>query len=401
MDKLAINGGNPVRDTFLPYGKQWIDKDDISKVVKVLESDWITTGPILNEFETKFAELTDSKYAIALSSGTAALHVAVCACNLKPGDEAITSPFTFAATSNSLLFQGSHPVFADVKRDTYNIDPAEIKKRITANTRAIMPVDFAGQPCDIFEIKEIARENDLYVIEDAAHAVGADYNGKKIGSISDATIFSFHPVKQMTTGEGGIITTNNEEIAESARLYRNHGLSKDAVERFGKHGSWYYEMTHLGFNYRLTDIHAALGLGQLEKLIKFIERRTEIASVYNAAFEDVEEIRTPTVKTNIKHAWHLYVIEIIPDKLKVDRDQIFKAFRAENIGVNVHYIPVHLHPYYHDNLGCKTGDYPVAEKIFERVISLPMFPGMSDDDVNDVVNAVKKVVEHYKNGESE
>ena len=396
MEELAINGGKPVRETFLPYGKQWIDEDDISRVVEVLESDWVTTGPVLRKFEEKFAEFVGAKYGIAVSSGTAALHVAVCACRIKAGDDAVTTPFTFASTANSLVFQGSKPVFADVKRDTYNIDPAEIEKRVTGNTKAIMPVDYAGQPCDLDAIRDIAEDNNLLVIEDAAHAVGAEYKGKKIGSIADATIFSFHPVKQMTTGEGGMITTDNEEIVELARIYRNHGLSKDAVERFGKHGSWYYEMTHLGFNYRLTDIHAALGLGQLGKLNRFLERRTEIARKYNDAFEDIEEIKTPVIKGYIKHAWHLYVIEIVPENLRADRDQIFKALRAENIGVNLHYIPVHLHPYYREKFGYKNGDYPVAEEIFERVISLPMFPKMNDEDIDDVINAVQKVIGHYR-----
>lgn len=396
MDKPAMEGGKPVRDTFLPYGKQWITEEDIEKVDEVLRSDWITTGPVLREFEREFAHFVKAKYAIAVSSGTAALHIAVSACGIGKEDEVITTPMTFAATSNVVVMRGGKPVFADIKNDTHNIDSTEIKKKRTKKTKALIPVHFTGQPCDLDEIHEIAQENDQIVIEDAAHAVDSEYKGKKVGSISDLTVFSFHPVKNITTGEGGMVTTNDDQLAEQLEMYRNHGINKDANKRFGKEGSWFYEMQYLGLNYRLTDIQAALGLSQLKRISELQDRRKDIVKIYNKELDEIPEISIPYVKDNVKHGWHLYIITLKQNMLKVDRNKIFEALRAENIGVNVHYIPVHLHPYYKEVFGYKEGDYPVSEMIYTKIITLPLFPRMTDDDTYDVINAIKKVVQYYK-----
>jgi UDP-4-amino-4,6-dideoxy-N-acetyl-beta-L-altrosamine transaminase len=396
MDKPALEGGKPVRDTFLPYGKQWITEEDIQKVDEVLRSDWITTGPVLRKFETEFASFVKAKHAIAVSSGTAALHIAVSAAGIGKEDEVITTPMTFAATSNVVVMRGGKPVFADIKNDTFNIDSGEIKKKVTKKTKAIIPVHFTGQPCDLDEIHEIAQENGQIVIEDAAHAVDSEYKGRKVGSISDLSVFSFHPVKNITTGEGGMVTTNNDQLAEQLEMYRNHGINKDANKRFGKEGSWFYEMQHLGLNYRLTDIQAALGLSQLKRISELQDRRRDIVKIYNKELGEIPEISIPHVKDDVKHGWHLYIITIEPEMLKVDRNKIFEALRAENIGVNVHYIPVHLHPYYKDLFGYKEGDYPVSEMIYSKIITLPLFPRMTDDDTFDVINAIKKVVQYYK-----
>jgi dTDP-4-amino-4,6-dideoxygalactose transaminase len=281
MDKPAIEGGKSVRESFLPYGKQWITEDEINNVVEVLQSDWITTGPTLRKFEEEFARHIGVKHAVAINSGTAALHISVSAAGIEKKDEVITTPFTFAATSNVVLFREGRPIFSDIKKDTYNIDPNEIKKQITPKTKAVIPVHFAGQPCDMDEIREIVDDNNLIIIDDACHALGAEYKGKKIGSLSELSTFSFHPVKHITTGEGGMVTTNDDELAELLLMFRNHGINKDAVKRFGQKGSWFYEMQYLGLNYRLTDIQAALGLSQLKRLPEFIEKRGKIAERYN------------------------------------------------------------------------------------------------------------------------
>jgi UDP-4-amino-4,6-dideoxy-N-acetyl-beta-L-altrosamine transaminase len=395
LEKLAIEGGKPVRETYLPYGKQWIDDNDIQAVVEVLKSDWLTTGPKVSEFEEKFAEYVGAKYAVAVSSGTAALHAAVYAAGIIDGDEVITTPITFAASANCVLFQGGTPVFTDVQPDTLNIDPQKIEEKITSRTKAIIPVDFTGLPCELDEIHKIARKHNLWVIEDACHALGAEYRGKMIGSLSDMSVFSFHPVKHITTGEGGMITTNNSELASKLRYFRNHAISVDAHQRQAI-GSWFYEIGDLGYNYRLTDFQCALGIKQLEKIDRFLERRREIAARYNTAFADMPEITLPTVREYVKHAWHIYVIQLNLDLLTVDRAKIFAALRAENIGVNVHYIPVHLHPYYRKTFGYKRGDYPISESRYDRIITLPIFPRMSDDDVSDVIVAMTKAITNYR-----
>jgi perosamine synthetase len=388
---LAIDGGMPVRKTFLPYGRQSIGEADIQAVIAVLRSDWLTTGPKVAEFEEAFAAWIGSKYAISFSSGTAALHGAAFAATLKPGDEAITSPMTFAATANCVLYQGAMPVFADVSRDTLNLDPGECGRKVTTRTKAILPVDYAGHPADLDLFAALAEKHGLVVIEDACHALGAEYRGRRVGSMSQMSVFSFHPVKHLTTGEGGMVTTNNSLFAETLRRFRNHGVSSDARQR--QHdGEWFYEMVLLGFNYRLTDIACALGIQQLEKLESNLARRRDIATRYNGAFAETPGVIPPKVREDVNPAWHLYPIRLRLENLSAGRAQIFRALRAENIGVNVHYVPVHLHPYYRERFGYKPGAYPVAEDAYERLISLPMFHGMSDQDVDDVIRAVNKVM---------
>ena len=391
---LAILGGTPVRATYLPYGHQSIDEADIQAVVDVLRSEWLTTGPRVNEFEEAVAARVGARHAVTFSSGTAALHAAAFASGLKPGDEAITTPMTFAATANCVLYQGATPVFADVNTDSLDLDPEQLKLRITHKTRVIVPVDYAGHPADLDAIRSIAAQHGLIVIEDACHALGAKYRGRTVGSISDMTVFSFHPVKQITTGEGGMVTTDNAGFAETLRRFRNHGISSDAYQRQTA-GQWYYEMVLLGLNYRMPDILCALGDQQLKRLDANLARRREIAARYSEAFRELPFIVLPQTKPEMDHAWHLFPIRLQLEKLSADRSQIFSALRAENIGVNVHYIPVHLHPYYRDRFGYRGGEYPVAEQAYERLISLPMFHGMTDRDIEDVILAVSKVVEHY------
>ncbi len=391
---LAIHGGSPVRASFLPYGRQSVDEADIQAVVEVLRSDWLTTGPKVAEFEEAFAARVGAAHAVSFSSGTAALHGAAFAAGLKSGDEAITTPFTFAATANCVLYQGATPVFVDVCRDTLNLDPEQIEKKISPKTKAILPVDYAGHPAELAPILEMARRHGLIVIEDACHALGAEYGGQRVGSIADMTVFSFHPVKHITTGEGGMVTTNNPEFAQTMRRFRNHGISSDARQRQSA-GQWHYDMVLLGFNYRLPDIVCALGLQQLKRLDANLARRRDTAALYTAAFQELSGVIPPTVRAQVNPAWHLYPIRLNLEKLTADRAQIFRALRGENIGVNVHYIPVHLHPYYRERFGYKGGEFPIAEDGYARLISLPMFHGMSKCDVQDVVLAVRKVFHHY------
>ncbi len=391
---LAADGGVPVRSTLLPYGRQTIDEDDVRSVIDVLRCDWLTTGPKVVEFEEAFAAYVGAKFALSFSSGTAALHGAAFATGLKPGDEAITSPLTFAATANCILYQGSTPVFADVCADTLNLNPQEVAERITPHTRALLPVDYAGHPADMDAMLALAERHGLVVIEDACHALGAEYQRRRVGSGAHMTVFSFHPVKQLTTGEGGMVTTDRADYAEALRRFRNHGISSDARQRQAE-GQWYYEMTLLGFNYRLSDVACALGLSQLKKLEGNLARRREIAAHYSSAFKELAEITLPTVRDAVRPAWHLYPIRVRPEKLKVGRGEIFRALRAEKIGVNVHYIPVHLHPYYRDRFGYRGGEFPAAESAYEQLISLPMFHGMTDADAEDVIDAVRKVIGHY------
>lgn len=393
-DVLAIDGGKPVRSSLLPYGRQMVDEADIQAVVDVLRSDWLTTGPKVSEFEEAFAARVGAFHAVSFSSGTAALHGAAFAAGLTAGDEAITSPMTFAATANSVLYQQARPVFADVCADTLNLDPQEVQRRITGKTRAILPVDYSGHPADLDAIRILASNHGLVVIEDACHALGAEHCGRKVGAIADMTVFSFHPVKHITTAEGGMVTTSSAQFAEKLRRFRNHGISSDARQRQNQ-GQWHYEMVLLGFNYRLPDVVCALGIEQLRKLDANLARRREIAERYWRAFRELPGITTPVVRPGINPAWHLYAIRLNLEKLTADRAKIFGALRAENIGVNVHYIPVHLHPYYCEKFGFMGGEYPVAEGAYERLISLPMFHGMTDADVEDVIQAVIKVTTHY------
>jgi len=392
MERLAIEGGVPVRAEPLPYGCQWLDDGDIACVVEVLKSDWITQGPKVEEFETKVAEYCRAKYAVAVSSGTAALHAACAVVGITNGDEAITTPITFAATANAVVYCGGKPMFADVTEDTLNIDPKEIKKKLSHKTRTILPVDFAGHPAELEEIMAMARERGLVVIEDATHALGAEYRGRKIGSLADMTVFSFHPVKHITTGEGGMILTNNQEFYEKLKIFRHHGIVKDNLDK----GSWHYEIYNPGYNFRITDFQCALGISQLKKLDRFVQRRREIAAKYNKAFAQMEEIATPIEDKGVKAVYHIYVIQLRAELLKVGRKEIFEALRAENIGVTVHYMPLHLHPFYQREFGYRKGDYPEAERYYERAITLPIFPKMSDEDANDVIKAVHKVICYYR-----
>ncbi|HUA13869.1 MAG TPA: UDP-4-amino-4,6-dideoxy-N-acetyl-beta-L-altrosamine transaminase [Verrucomicrobiae bacterium] len=391
---LAINGGKPVRAKLLPYGRQAIDESDIQAVVDVLRSDWLTTGPKVAEFEEAFAVRVGAAHAVSFTSGTAALHASAFAAGLKEGDEAITTPMTFAATANCVLYQDATPVFADVQRDTLNLNPEELRRKISPKTRAILPVDYAGHPADLKAISEIAQKHGLTVIEDACHALGAEYAGKRVGGLADMTVFSFHPVKHITTGEGGMVTTNDAEFAETLRRFRNHGISSDARQRQST-GQWHYEMVLLGYNYRLPDFACVLGIEQLKKLDANLSRRREIAAQYTAAFRDIAGVIPPVVGKDVNPAWHLYPIRLDLAKLRADRAEIFRALRAENIGVNVHYIPVHLHPYYRERFGFRAGDYPTAEDAYNRLISLPMFHAMSEQDVQDVIAAVGKIFAFY------
>jgi perosamine synthetase len=331
---------------------------------------------------------------VSFSSGTAALHGAAYASGLKAGDEAITTPLTFAATANCALYQGATPIFADVSADTLNLDPEQVSRRITPKTKAILAVDYAGNPADLDPIRKIATDHGQIVIEDACHALGAEYRTRRVGGIADMTVFSFHPVKHITTGEGGMVTTNNAEFAETLRRFRNHGISSDARQRQSA-GQWHYEMVLLGFNYRLPDIVCALGIQQLTKLDANLARRRDIAARYTAAFSDVPGVICPAVRAEANPAWHLYPIRLDLGKLAADRAQVFRALRAENIGVNVHYIPVHLHPYYRERFGYRGGEFPVAEDAYSRLISLPMFHAMNDRDVEDVIQAVRRVTGYY------
>ncbi len=387
-----------MNDKFYPYGHQSIDDEDIEEVKKVLKSDWITQGPKIKEFEDIIAKYCNSKYAVAVSNGTAALHLAALSIGLKSGDEAITSPNTFVASGNCIIYCNAKPVLADIKKDTYNIDPNEIKKQLNKNTKAIIPVDFAGQPCDYKIINEIAMENDLKIILDASHSIGAEFKmgnkNYKTGSchFSDLSIFSFHPVKHITTGEGGIITTNDKEIYENLLILRTHGITKNPSLMKNNDDPWFYEMQMLGYNYRITDFQCALGISQFKKLDKFIQRRREIAKLYNELFENLEEIITPFEKNNVKHAYHLYVIKINPFKLAKSRRKVFEELRNEKIGVQVHYIPMHFQPYYHDKYNYKIGDFPNAEEYYANTISLPMYPNLKKEDVEEVFKRVKKII---------
>ncbi len=394
LETLAIHGGTPVRETLLPYGRQSLDDEDIQAAVDVLKSDWLTTGPKVGEFEERFAAWVGTKHAVSFSSGTAALHASAFAAGLKSGDEAITTPMTFCATANCVLYQDATPVFADVSADTLNLDPREVSKKVSSRTKAVIAVDYAGHPADLIALRELAEQHGLVLIEDACHALGAEHLGKRVGGIADMAVFSLHPVKHLTTGEGGMVTTNDAKLTETLRRFRNHGISSEARQRQAS-GQWFYEMVLLGFNYRLTDIACALGISQLKKLEANLARRRAIAARYTRAFRELPAVIAPAVREGMEPAWHLYPIRLTLDALSAGRGEVFRALRAENLGVNVHYIPVHKHQYYRERFGYQGGEYPVAEDAYERLISLPMFHAMTDQDLNDVIAAVSKVVNFF------
>ena len=378
-----------MRDTMLSYGRQWMDEDDVQAVAEVLRSDWLTTGPKVAEFEQAFADLVGTKEAVAVSNGTAALHAATYAIGIGPGDEVIIPAITFVATANCVVYQGGTPVFADVDPKTLLLDYDQLDSIVTPRTKAIVAVDYAGQPCDYDKLRSIADRHDLVLMADSCHSLGGSYKGRPVGSLADLSIFSFHPVKAITTGEGGMITTDDADLAERMRMFRNHGITDDHRQRADK-GSFFYEMEALGYNYRLSDIQCAIGLSQICKLPEFTSRRQEIASLYDAALADTLPIYPLHVRFDVAHAYHLYVVELDLDQLQVTRTQIFDALRADNIGVNVHYMPVYRHPYY-KRLGYGQDCCPSAEDAYERILSLPIFPVMKDAEVYQVIEVLKKV----------
>jgi UDP-4-amino-4,6-dideoxy-N-acetyl-beta-L-altrosamine transaminase len=391
MPRLAIDGGRPVRAAMLPYGRHWVDEADIDAVVAVLRSDWLTTGPTVEEFEAAFAKAVGARHATAVSSGTAALHAAAFAAGIGPGQEVITTPMTFAATANCVRYLGGTVAFADVLPDTLNLDPAKAAACVTARTKAVITVDYTGEPSDLDELDALSARHGLTLIEDASHALGATYRSRAVGSVARLTTFSLHPVKHITTGEGGVVTTDDPNLAARLRRFRNHGITREHQQRV----DWRYEMVDLGYNYRLSDIQSALGISQLKRLQEQIARRREIAGRYARAFAGLAEIEALVTRDDRESAWHLYVIRLRLERLRVERAEIYRALRAENIGVNVHYIPVPWHPYY-ESLGFRRGGWPVAESAYERILSLPIFPTMTDADVDDVVRAVEKVVGHFR-----
>lgn len=396
MEELAIFGGTPVRENPIYYGRQFIDDDDVNAVVETLKSDLITCGPKVAELEAKLCEITEAKYAVVVSNGTAALHLAAMAAGIGEGDEVIVSSITFAASANCVRYCGGIPVFADIDPYTYNIDPESIKKLITPKTKAVVAVDFTGQAVQLNEIREICREHNLILIEDAAHAIGTKYDGKPVGSIADMTTFSFHPVKTVTGGEGGAITTNDETLYKKLRLLRTHGITRDMDEMVHPSDEvWYQEQVCLGYNYRLTDFQAALILSQLLKLPAFSMRRKEIVEMYDDAFVMMPEIRIQKEILESDTTRHLYIIRLNLDMLACTRREFFDALYAENTRPQVHYLPVYWHSYY-EKLGYEKGLCPNAEKLYEEMMSIPLYYSLTDADVNDVITAVKKVVEYYR-----
>lgn len=393
-EKLAINGGIPVRDTFLQYGRQYIDEEDISKVVEVLKGDYLTTGPYVKNFEEALAKKVGAQYAVAVTSGTAALHCAVIAAGIEKGDEVLVTPMTFAASANCILYVGATPIFVDVEENTGNIDVNKIEEKITDKTKAIIAVSYRGNPVKIDKIMDIAKKHNLIVIEDAAHAIGAKYKDSYVGNNADMTIFSFHPVKHITTGEGGAITTNDKELYRKLIEVRSHGITRNVDIMENKDDPWYYEQIDLGYNYRMPDINAALGASQIKKLDSFIEKRKELATLYSSMLKGNQYVTLLEDTEGGFNSEHIYVIKLNLEKLNCTRREVFSALIKENIGVNVHYIPVYFHPYYR-KLGYKRGICPVCEEFYERIITLPLHVSMNRDDVISVIKALDKVFKYY------
>jgi perosamine synthetase len=387
--------GSVTRD-FLPFHKPDVGDAEIESVVETLRSGWLTTGPKVKRFESDFASYIGCTHAVAVNSCTAALHLALEAIGVKEGDEVLVPTLTFAATAEVVCYLKAKPVLVDCRPDTLNIDPDAIESKITGKTRAVIPVDMAGYPCEYDKILEIARNRNLRVVEDAAHALPALYRTQQVGRISDITCFSFYATKTITTGEGGMATTDNPEWAERMRIMSLHGISLDAWDRYTDKGSWYYEVISPGYKYNMTDVAAALGIEQLKRCDPIYERRRNIAERYNEAFADLNEIECPMAAPEVQHAWHLYVIRLNLERLKIDRGDFIKALRAENIGTSVHFIPLHLHPFYRDSFGYKPTDLPQANAVFERIISLPIYSKMTQGDVETVIRSVKRIVQQYR-----
>lgn len=378
------------KDTAIPYNRQWISKEDINAVIDVLSSRFLTQGPTVDQFERSLASYCGINYAVAFSSATAALHGACFAAGLKHGDEVITTPLTFAASANCVLYVGATPVFVDIRKDLPLIDPNEIKKKISKRTKAIIPVDYSGLPADYNTINEIARANDLIVIADSAHSLGATYRGKNVGSLADMTVFSFHPVKTITTGEGGMVVTNYKKYYEKLLLFRTHGITKNKSSLKDKsQGDWYYEMQALGYNYRLTDIQAALGISQLKKIEIFIKKRQKISDYYFRYLKQMESIRLFPILKDRTSAWHLFPVNLATKNYRKDRKELYEKFHEAGIHVQVHYIPVHLQPYYKNRFGFHRGDFPRAERYYDGELSLPIFPKMTEIDINKVIKVVR------------
>lgn len=373
-----------MRNSFIPYGRHEIGDDDIAAVVAVLKSDWLTTGPVLDSFEQELAKFGGARYAIAVNSGTAALHGAVHAAGIGPGDEVLVPPMTFVATANSVVYHGATPVFVDVEESTLLLNPGEVEKKITPRTKAIIAVDYAGQPCDYRKLRQIADTHGLVLIADACHSLGAADGGRPCGSLADLTVFSFHPVKPIAAGEGGAVLTDDPQMASRIRMFRNHGISTDHRQR-QEAGQWYYEMVDLGFNYRMTDIQASLALSQLKKLPGWISKRQRVAERYDSQLAGLEA-RPLQVQPGVSHGYHLYVVRI------PRRDGVFRLMRAGNLGVNLHYIPVYLHPYYRKTFGTKEGLCPVAESAYREIISLPIFPNLAEADQQRVILTLKNAL---------
>lgn len=392
----AIEGGTPVRDTRLNYGHQYIDDADVEAVSRVLRSDYLTCGPMVEALEKRLCEITGAKYAVACSNGTAALHIAALAAGLKESDELITTPITFAASANCAFYCGARPVFADINPCTYNIDPKSVEEKITERTKAVVAVDYTGQAVELEPLLSLCHSRGIILIEDGAHSIGTRYKGKYVGSIADMTTFSFHPVKTVTGGEGGAVLTNNPELYEKLLLYRAHGITRNkALLEHEYSGGWYYEQIDLGYNYRITDIQCALILSQLDKLEMFSDRRKQIVARYNEAFSRIPQLFVQQEIPESDTTRHLYILRLVPSMLKIDRRGFFDALAAENICCNVHYIPVYYHPYY-ERAGYKRGLCPNAEKLYEEILSLPLYYSLTDKDVEDVILAVEKLTEYYK-----
>ncbi len=397
MEELAINGGTPVRSKKIFYGRQFIDENDINAVADVLRSDYITCGPKVTALEERLCEVTHARYAVAVSNGTAALHIACIAAGIGPGDEVITTPITFAASANCAVYCGATPVFADINPETYNIDPESIRAHITSKTKAVVAVDFTGQAVEVEKIRAICGEFGLIFIEDAAHSIGSTYNGEPIGSLADMTCFSFHPVKTVTSGEGGAVTTNNTELYKKLVLAHTHGITHDVEQMEDKNheGPWYYEMIQIGYNYRMTDFQAALLLSQLDKLKRFSDRRKVIVKKYDAAFSKLQQIFVQKTIPQSDTTRHLYIIQLKLDQLKCTRREFFDAMAAENVQCQIHYVPVYWFPFYR-NRGYVKGLCPKAEEMYKGIMSIPLYPALTDTDVDDVIYAVTKIVKYYR-----